>query len=79
MKPRGMKELEKYQKDFKKLSYKQAIIAKCAECMGNYRDGKVDCFIPECPLYPYMPYGQAWKNREKNQKRVKMGYDMHRK
>ena len=34
----------------------QAIKAKCADCMGLYIDGRIDCEISECPLYPYMPY-----------------------
>jgi hypothetical protein len=33
-----------------------SIIAKCAECMGYYIDGRYDCEIPLCPLYHYMPY-----------------------
>lgn len=32
------------------------IQAKCFECMGRYADGTVDCNIPECSLYPVMPY-----------------------
>ena len=33
-----------------------AIKAKCCECMGYYIDGREDCLIDNCPLYPYMPY-----------------------
>lgn len=33
-----------------------AILAKCCECMGYYRDGRVDCHVPACPLYGFMPY-----------------------
>ncbi len=33
-----------------------AIKAKCFECCGYYGDGRVDCNIPTCPLYPFMPY-----------------------
>ncbi len=33
-----------------------AIRAKCYECMGYYADGKKDCKVPTCPLYPFMPY-----------------------
>lgn len=36
----------------------QAIKAKCCDCMGFFYDGKLDCEIPDCPLYPYMPYRQ---------------------
>jgi hypothetical protein len=38
------------------LTHKQAILAKCADCMGYYIDGRADCQTPECPLYPFMPY-----------------------
>lgn len=41
------------------LSAKQAIHAKCADCMCNYADGRQDCQLPKCPLYPFMPYNPA--------------------
>ena len=40
------------------LTRDQAIKAKCCDCMGFFYDGKLDCDIPDCPLYPYMPYRQ---------------------
>ena len=64
MNARGCKELKAHQLG-KKLSLKQAILAKCADCLCNYADGKIDCKIPECPLYPFMPYGVAWQGRER--------------
>ena len=64
MKAKGTKEFNRYQMG-DKLTPRQSIIAKCAECMGLYADGKEDCGIPDCPLYPMMPYGKAWKGREK--------------
>ena len=39
-----------------KLTLKQAVNAKCYDCMGFYADGKVDCEMPSCTLYPFMPY-----------------------
>jgi len=39
-----------------RLTRNKAIFAKCADCMGFYVDGRVDCKIPLCPLYPFMPY-----------------------
>lgn len=33
-----------------------AMAAKCHECCGEYTDGKYDCGVPACPLYPWMPY-----------------------
>jgi len=38
------------------LTRDQAIKAKCADCMGYYIDGRADCEVSGCPLYPYMPY-----------------------
>ena len=40
----------------KRLTFKGAILAKCYECMGFFRDGKIDCQIKTCPLYPFQPY-----------------------
>ena len=40
----------------KKLTYRQMVLAKCYECNAGYTDGKVDCQVPGCPLYPKMPY-----------------------
>lgn len=51
----GSTDLKKYL-DGKKLGLPAMVRAKCAECMGDYADGRLDCEIPECPLYPRMPY-----------------------
>ena len=40
----------------KKLTRSQAIFAKCSDCMNDYVDGRNDCGITTCPLYPWMPY-----------------------
>jgi hypothetical protein len=48
----------------KKMSRGQAIKAKCYECMLGYADGTMDCMVPHCPLYYYMPY------RDKNAARI---------
>ena len=40
----------------KRLTGKAASWAKCFECMGGFADGAYDCGIPDCPLYPRMPY-----------------------
>ncbi|PLX70320.1 MAG: hypothetical protein C0602_05785 [Denitrovibrio sp.] len=40
----------------KDLTYRQAVLAKCAECCGGYVDGRGDCKATKCPLYPLMPY-----------------------
>ena len=52
---KGRKEYLKY-KNGGRLTHRQAILARCYDCMGNYIDGRMDCQIPECPLYPFMPY-----------------------
>lgn len=43
------------------LSYKQMIRAKCKDCMCDYIDGRRDCEVETCPLYPAMPYGKLKK------------------
>lgn len=48
-----------------KLGARRSIEAHCYQCTGYYADGRQDCENTDCPLYPYMPYGQVWKNREK--------------
>ena len=75
MKALGGKELRKHI-DGGKLTLKQMIRAKCFECCGNYADGKEDCAIPDCPLYPMMPYGKAWKDRKKG--KIPVGFVKHR-
>jgi len=55
---RGKKELLKHL-DGQTISARQAIIAKCYECNGYYADGKADCKMPDCPLYPYMIYREG--------------------
>ncbi len=40
----------------KRLTRGQAVLAKCYECMGGFKDGKVSCRVPGCPLFPWMPY-----------------------
>ena len=53
---KGKNEYLSYLEHNTKLPPKQAILAQCYQCLGCYADGKVDCEIPDCPLYPYMPY-----------------------
>lgn len=51
----GRKELLRYLKG-KDLTLHQAVLARCYDCMSYFADGAADCKIPECPLYPYMPF-----------------------
>lgn len=63
---RGKSELIKHLSG-EKLTNRQMIISKCYDCMGFYADGRgQDCEIPDCPLYPMMPYGS--KPREKSRR-----------
>jgi hypothetical protein len=52
---KGRTNLIKYLED-KRLTQRQAILAKCCDCTGYHADGRIDCAMPDCPLYPYMPY-----------------------
>ena len=52
---RGRKELLKHL-DGERLTIRQMVLARCFDCMGYFVDGKADCEIPDCPLYPLMPY-----------------------
>ncbi|MCJ7443468.1 MAG: hypothetical protein MUO26_02875 [Methanotrichaceae archaeon] len=52
----GSKDLARYIKTGEQLQRSIAIRAKCAECTANYADGRYDCEICKCPLYPFMPY-----------------------
>lgn len=56
---RGKNELKKHALDGERLTQRQAIYAKCYDCMGGYSDGKYSCGIPTCPLYPFMPYNNV--------------------
>lgn len=51
----GKKEMIKHLQGGR-LTMRQRLLAKCFECMGGYKDGMVDCRIPDCALYPIMPY-----------------------
>jgi hypothetical protein len=54
---KGQKELIKHLSG-QKLTFKQAIYARCYDCMGYYADGKVDCKMLHCSLHPFMAYNQ---------------------
>lgn len=56
IKAQGKKEILKYLKG-NRLTLRQAILAKCYDCMAFYADGRNDCKDADCPLYPFMPYG----------------------
>ena len=39
-----------------KITRREAMLAKCYECMGGYDDGKMDCCGESCPIFPFYPY-----------------------
>lgn len=47
------------------LTCKQAIVAKCCECMNGYIDGRADCRVSTCPLYQFMPYRENKPDKQK--------------
>lgn len=47
------------------LSVGQSVKAYCCTCSGFYSDGRIDCENPLCPLYRFMPYGQARRTKTK--------------
>ena len=46
-----------------KITVRQAVRAKCFDCLGMYADGRIDCETATCALYPFHPYN---KNRQKS-------------
>jgi len=60
---RGRKELI-FHLNGKPLQRGQAIIARCYDCAGYYTDGKIDCLMPLCPLYGFMPYRDQMDERK---------------
>lgn len=52
-----------------KLTYMEAVLAKCAECNCGYIYGRNGCGIPACPLYQFMPYKEPIENIQ-NEKEV---------
>lgn len=77
----GKKELLKHLNK-EDLSARLAIKAKCYCCMGYFADGKQDCKLTNCPLYPFMAYREGGvrkvktmsaENRKKAGQRLKKG------
>ncbi len=58
---RGGKELSLHRSG-KRLTQRQAILAKCYECCGYYADGGFNCEIPDCPLHPWMPFREKLRS-----------------
>ena len=49
--------------EIRKLTRAKAMKAKCADCMGNYADGKVSCEVPECPMFFFMPHRKKFTDK----------------
>jgi hypothetical protein len=47
-----------------KLTQRQAILAMCCSCCCGYSDGRYSCEMPDCSLYPWMPYRKHKKPSE---------------
>jgi hypothetical protein len=64
---KGSSALKKHLKG-ERLTQRNAIEAKCCDCVGNYLDGQEDCGILECPLHPWMPYRKGRVRPKKSKK-----------
>lgn len=53
--PRGKNALGKWLNG-EEINRRQAMEAKCYECMSGYVDGVEDCKCQNCPLHAWMPY-----------------------
>jgi hypothetical protein len=42
----------------RKITRKEAMRAHCYMCMGYFSDGRFNCEMPHCPIYPWMPYSR---------------------
>lgn len=58
---RGKRELISYLEG-RRLTHRQAIQAHCYDCMCYFIDGRADCQLTRCPLYPFMIFN---KNQSK--------------
>ena len=59
---KGKKELIKHLEGGR-LTPKQAIQAKCFDCACYYADGRNDCRMTKCSLYPFMTFNQDKSKR----------------
>ena len=62
---RGKKELLKHL-DGGRLTPKQAILAKCYDCLCYMVDGRQDCKMLKCPCYPFMTFNENSQKRKSN-------------
>lgn len=50
-----------------KISLLAAVKAKCFDCCAYFEVGREDCGVEDCPLYPWMAYGKARRERPKRE------------
>lgn len=50
-----------------RISILAAVKAKCFDCCAYFEDGREDCGVEDCPLYPWMAYGKARRERPKRE------------
>jgi len=55
----------------KHLTARQRAMAKCCDCSCYYADGREDCQVFWCILYPLMPYGKMRKRYPSKAKKPK--------
>jgi hypothetical protein len=60
---RGKRELIEHLEG-KRITPRKAIAAKCFECCCYFADGLMDCKIPKCPCYPFMPFREERQTRK---------------
>lgn len=49
------------------LTVTEVLRCNCYYCQVGFHDGRVDCENDDCPIYKFMIYGKAWKNRKKKE------------
>lgn len=69
----GKTHLERYLEHGEVLPRGSAIKAKCYDCSAYYSDGREDCRVHTCPLYPYSPYGKFRRRYVRKQKEESRG------
>jgi hypothetical protein len=60
----------------KPLTQRKSMLVKCSECTSHYTDGREDCGILGCPLYPFTPYGKAPRKKKASRPRYGEGSDI---
>lgn len=62
LRAKGKSELVKHLEG-RRLTFKEAVYAKCFDCMGFFMDGRNDCKLSRCPLYPFMVFNPSKRKK----------------